>query len=172
MIIHGVSRIFAAIQCMSSQPGWCLYTESAVCLRRFSVYRQGLPVLIHGESRLITAIQCISAGNADDNTRSRLVSRCHFVHSESGRDAARKMEGQLCNCPVRRGAEVFRVGRAPKSDQEALCSFGARRRSGWGRPRRATRKHCIPSGCGGVPGGAGPEKRSPVAVVNDVRKMV
>ena len=50
--------------------------------------------------------------------------------------------------------------------------FGVRKRPGWGGPRRATRKHCVPSGCGGVRGGADPEKRSPVAVVNDARKMV
>ena len=137
MIIHGVSRIFTAIQCMSSQPGWCLYTEKAVCMRRFSVYRQGLPVLIHGISRLIAAIQCISARTADDNTRRKLVSRCHFVHSESGRDAARKKEGQLCNYPVHRGTEASGVGRTPKGDQEALCFIGVRRRSGWGGPRKA-----------------------------------
>ena len=50
--------------------------------------------------------------------------------------------------------------------------FGVRRRPEWGGPRRATRKHCVPSGCGSVRGGADPEKRSPVAVVNDARKMV
>ena len=63
------------------------------------------------------------------------------------------------NYPVLRGAEASGVGQTPKGDQEALCSFGVRRRSGWGGPRRATRKHCVPSGCGGVPGGAGPEGR-------------
>ena len=37
--------------------------------------------------------------------------------------------------------------------------FGARKRPEWGGPRRATRKHCVPSGGGGVRGGAGPEGR-------------
>ena len=65
--------------------------------------------------------------------------------------------GQFCR--VLRVIEAFRVGQAPKSDQETLRSFGAGRRPGWVRPRRATGKHCVPSGREGVPGGSGPEKR-------------
>ena len=50
---------------------------------------------LHGVCLYFAAVTCIAARVAGINTRSRLVSRCHFVHSESGRDAAPKMEGQL-----------------------------------------------------------------------------
>ena len=58
-----------------------------------------------------------------------------------------------------RGAYPFRTVTAPYSVQQASCYFGVRTPSGRSRPRTASSKPPVTSGCVPLPGGHGPVQR-------------
>ena len=71
------------------------------------------------------------------------------------------------HCPVQRpasflllrGPTAFRAAPAPHSNQLASCYFGVPDTSGRPRPRTATSKLPVTSGCRTLPGSFGPEQR-------------